>query len=170
MAFAWDLETNARQTKIFEVPHIRSTKKGSYKLEDPRDIYELVANNGARRLRACILGIIPGDVIESAVEQCEMTLKATADISPEKVKVMVEKFEEFGVNKIAIEKKIQRRIDSIQPAQMILLRKIYKSLQDGMATASDFFELETPETPASTEEKKPQGIKGLKTKIPAESN
>ena len=42
MAYAWDLETNTRQTKIFSVPHIRSTKKGNIALTDPRDIYELV--------------------------------------------------------------------------------------------------------------------------------
>lgn len=62
MAYAWDLETNTRQTKIFTVPHIRGTKKGNIPLTDPRDIYEMVANQGARRLRACILGIIPGDL------------------------------------------------------------------------------------------------------------
>ena len=57
-AFAWDMETNTRQTKVFQVPHIRHTKRGDTLLTDPRDIYELIANNGARRLRACILGII----------------------------------------------------------------------------------------------------------------
>ena len=56
MAYAWDLETNSRQVKIFSVPHIRSTKKGNVPLTDPRDIYEMVANQGARRLRSCILG------------------------------------------------------------------------------------------------------------------
>jgi len=55
MAYAWDLETNSRQTKIFSVPHVRSTKKGNAPLTDPRDIYEMVANQGARRLRSCIL-------------------------------------------------------------------------------------------------------------------
>ena len=74
MAYAWDLETNTRQTKVFSVPHIRSTKKGNTVSEDPRDIYELVANQAARRVRACILGIMPGDVIDSAIAQCEQTL------------------------------------------------------------------------------------------------
>ena len=36
-AFAWDIETNTRQVKVFQVPHLRYTKKGSYRLEDPRD-------------------------------------------------------------------------------------------------------------------------------------
>ena len=75
MAYAWDLETNARQTKLFSVPHIRHTRKGDYPLTDPRDIYELVANQAARRVRACILGIVPGDVVEAAVERCNKTLR-----------------------------------------------------------------------------------------------
>ena len=53
MAYAWDLETNTRQTRIFVQKHERKTKKaGITKLDDPRDIYELTANMGARRVRA----------------------------------------------------------------------------------------------------------------------
>lgn len=55
-------ETNTRREVTFQVPHIRYTRSGSKKLEDPRDIYEMVANQGARRLRSCILAVIPGDV------------------------------------------------------------------------------------------------------------
>jgi len=66
-------------------------------LEDPRDIYELTANMGARRLRACVLGIVPGDVVESAVDQCERTLTAKADTSPEAMKKMVDAFGTFGL-------------------------------------------------------------------------
>lgn len=75
MAYAWDLETNSRQTKLFSVPHIRHTRKGDYPLTDPRDIYEAVANQAARRVRACILGIIPSDVVEAAVDRCNKTLR-----------------------------------------------------------------------------------------------
>ncbi|MEN2666010.1 hypothetical protein AAHO55_01620 [Listeria aquatica] len=59
MAYAWDLETNVRQEKIFTVKHQRKANGKIQTLTDPRDIYELVANNGARRLRACVMGIIP---------------------------------------------------------------------------------------------------------------
>lgn len=139
-AFAWDLETNTRQVKVFQVPHVRHTRQGQKKLEDPRDIYELVANQGARRLRACILGVIPGDVIESAVKQCDVTLKTSADTSPEAVKKMVEAFEPFGVSKEMIEKRIQRRIDAVTPALMVQMKKIYASLRDGMSGPSDWFD------------------------------
>ena len=144
-AFAWDMETNVRQVKEFQVKHERYTKKGKYALQDPRDIYEMTANQGARRLRACILGVIPGDVIEAAVAQCEQTLKAKADTGPDAIKKMMESFEKYGVTKEQIEKRIQRRLDSITPAQVVSLRKIFNSLKDGMSTPADWFEIVTPE-------------------------
>jgi hypothetical protein len=139
-AYAWDLETGTRREVTFQVPLIRSTKKGSYRLEDPRDIYETVANQGARRVRACILALIPGDIVDAAVEQCELTMKAKADVSPEAVARMVEAFGELGVTREQIELRIQRRIDSITPAQIVQLKKIYASLRDGMSNVSDWFE------------------------------
>ena len=54
MAYAWDLETNTRVTKMFKVKHVRDTKKGSTALTDSRDIYEATANFGARRLLSLI--------------------------------------------------------------------------------------------------------------------
>ena len=143
--YAWDMETNTKQEKTFQVKHERYTKKGKYALQDPRDIYEMTANQGARRLRACILGVIPGDVIEAAVAQCEQTLKAKADTGPDAIKKMVESFEKYGITKEQIEKRIQRRLDSITPAQVVSLRKIFNSLKDGMSTPADWFEIVTPE-------------------------
>lgn len=139
-AFAWDIETNTRQVKVFQVRHIRHTRQGTKKLEDPRDVYELVANQGARRLRACILGVIPGDVIETAVKQCEETLRASADTSPEAIKKLQAAFEPFGVTKEQIEKRIQCRIEAIRPAQIVQMKKIYASLRDGMSGPADWFE------------------------------
>jgi hypothetical protein len=149
-AFAWDIETNVREIKIFHVAHERHTKRGVTKLTDPRDIYELVANQGSRRLRSCILGIIPGDVQEAAIEQCEQTLKASADTSPEAQKALLSKFAELGIQKIQIEQRIKRRIDAIQPAQVVDLRKIYCSLRDGMSSPSDWFETAQPLQPVAT--------------------
>src|SRR5208337_2701716 len=117
-AFCVDYENNVRQVKVFTVKHERHTRKGSTHLEDPRERYENLANFGARRLRACILGLIPSDIVESAVEQVEQTLKASADISPEAIKKMVDAFDAFKVSKEQIEKRIQRRIDSITAAQV----------------------------------------------------
>lgn len=143
MAYAWDLETNTRQTKIFSVPHIRGTKKGNVVLTDPRDIYEMVANQGARRLRACILGVIPGDVIEDAIVQCEKTL-AEGEKRPiiDIVREMAAIFQnEFSVPLEAIEKYIGCKSEAFSMNDLIRLKKVYVSLRDGMAKREDYFEL-----------------------------
>ena len=149
-AFAWDIETNVRETKTFYVKHKRHTKKGSYNLTDPRDIYEMVANQGARRLRACILGVIPGDIVEEAQTQCELTLKAAANVTPERIASMVEKFKVLGVTKLEIETRIQRRVDTMTAGQMVLLGKIYNSIQDGMSAPGEWFQVEETKGPTET--------------------
>jgi len=148
-AFAWDLETNTRQVKTFQVKHERHTKLGSKTLTDPRDIYELVANQGARRVRACILGVVPGDVVDEAVKQCDVTLNATAEVTPESIKKLVDVFAGFKVSKEQIEARIQRHIDAITPAQIVALRKIYNSLKDGMSKPEDWFPVAADKGPLS---------------------
>lgn len=145
-SYCWDVETNVRREVTFQVSHYRHTKAGKKLLTDPRDIYEAVANQGARRLRACILAVIPGDVIEAAVSQCETTLHATADVSPEGVKKLVDAFAAFGISKEQLEARIQRRIDSIQPAQVVAIRKIYVSIKDGLSTKDEWFDDIKPKT------------------------
>jgi hypothetical protein len=150
-AFAWDMETNTRQVKVFQVAHERHTKRGVTKLSDPRDIYELIANQGARRLRSCILGVIPGDVIEAAVKQCEETLHANADVSADGIKKLAEAFAKLGVSKEQIEARIQRRLETIRPAQVVQLRKIYASMNDGMSVAADWFDPSTTAAASATD-------------------
>lgn len=143
MAYAWDLETNTRQTKIFSVPHIRSTKKGGYALTDPRDIYELVANQGSRRLRACILGVIPRDVIESAIAQCNATLLGQCE-GPliDNVRQIARTFSDaYGITIPMLEKYIGCKIESFTMNDLVRLKKVYRSLQDGMGKREDYFEL-----------------------------
>lgn len=143
-AYAWDLETNTRQVKVFQVPHKRVTRQGSKTLTDPRDIYELIANHGARRLRACILGVIPGDVIEQAVKQCSITLAASSDVTEEGIKAMAQAFEAFGISNEMIQMRYQCRVEAIRPAQFVELRKIYTSLKDGMSKPQDWFVVPEP--------------------------
>lgn len=162
-AFAWDMETNTRRSMTFQVRHWRDTKKGGYKLEDGRDIYELVANMGQRRVRACILGVLPGDVVETAMKQSALTLKSKAEVTPERLKGLLEKFAEFKVSQAMIEKRIQRRLDAMTPALLVGLGKIYNSLRDAMSEPGEWFELEpgTDATPAGTEQPT-RGAAGLK--------
>lgn len=83
MAYCWDLETNYRETKVFTVKHVRETKKGAYPLTDSRDIYELIANQSARRERSCILSVIPQDIVDAAVGECSATLQGGGGMTKE---------------------------------------------------------------------------------------
>jgi hypothetical protein len=138
---AWDLETNLRQVINFVVKHERHSKKGIQPLQDPRDVYELIANQASRRRRACILAVIPSDVTEAAIQQAEATLRTNVKITDELIQSLKERFADIGVPLAALEAKIQRRIQAITPALVVNLGKIYNSIQDGVGSVSDYFDV-----------------------------
>lgn len=155
MAYCWDIETNTRECKIFTVKHQISTKKGMKVLTDPREIYELVANQGARRKRACILNIIPGDVTELAVERCNKTLQS-GNRRPliDRLREMVDFFQtRFSVPLSSIEKYFGYKLDAFTEQDGITLANIFNALKDGEAKREDYFQL--PKIAASEDEPQP---------------
>jgi hypothetical protein len=161
-AYAWDMESNFRDSKTFQVRHWRDRKSGGgYLLTDERDIYEALANQGARRKRACMEAVIPRDVVDAAVNQCRVTLKTKADTGAESIAKMLEKFAEYGVTKAQIEARIQRHVDAITPALFVGLRRIYNSLKDGMSIPAEWFE-------AAAEAKETKGVAAMKAKVAEE--
>jgi len=149
-AFAVDLQSRVPSRITFIVPHWRDTRSGGYKLKDERDIYELCANQAQRRKRACILSVVPQDVIDTAMDQASATLKTKADCSPEAMAKMVDAFAPFGVTKQMLEKRIQRKLDAIQPAQVVMLKRIYASLRDDMSTPQEWFDVAPAADPSTT--------------------
>lgn len=149
MSYCWDLETNVRQTRVFSIKHIRETKRGSYKLTDERDIYELTANQGARRLRACILASIPADIIEEALKACDKTMLGNDAKRPMKERItdMVKFFERFSVTQEHIEKYVGHplTVDRVTETEMLNLKKICAALKDNHAHASDYFDIPKPD-------------------------
>lgn len=143
MAYAVDLETGFRDSKVFQVKHWRDTKQGGYAITDERDIYELIANMAARRKRACILTVIPGDVVDSAMNQIEVTMKADIVIDQSTVDGVLESLARFGVNKEMIEKRIQRRlsVETLSPALYLNLKRIFQSMKDGMSGPDEWFDM-----------------------------
>ena len=160
-AYAWDLESNTRRSMKFKVEHVRWTKKGSYDLEDPRDIYEMNANMGARRVRACIQGVIPADIFDMAEEECEKTLNASLDGKPEeRIAAMAAKYQEIGVPAAALEKRLGHKIEATTNPEIIILRKIFIAIRDGMGKKEDYFEVAS-----STQEKSEEKANALKEKL-----
>lgn len=148
-AWATDLESNTTKNREETIKHYRSTKSGPKLLTDERDIREYVASWAVRAERACIEKIVPRDVVEECMLQCNETMACdTENTDPKKIQALVNAFSEFKVSVPMLEQKIGRHIDAIMPAQVIQLRKIYTGLKDGYATVDQFFAVAPEQTSA----------------------
>ncbi len=152
MAYCWDIETNVRRSQVFTVAHKRDTRSGGKKLTEERDIYEATANMGSRRVRACILAVIPGDIVDSAVAQCDKTLAAANGDKPmkERIAEMVKQFEKFEVTQEIIEKFLGHplTVERTTEPEMLRMRKVYIALQDKVAKPEDYFLMPKSNQPA----------------------
>jgi len=108
LARAWDLETNARASLTFIVPHLRDKRGGAERLTDVRDIYENNANMGARRLRECIFAVLPKYLVQAASEECRNTLETrNAEVPlPKRIADALTAFAKLGIDKRRIEAKL----------------------------------------------------------------
>ena len=142
-AWAWDLETNMYHGTDIIVPHVRDTKKARYAITDNREIYELVANQGARRYRKCLETVIPRHIVDAARDAANRTLENLGDLESRRAK-MVEAFKKFSVTQDQIEKRLGKKIIGVGNAELTAMNKIYNSLRDGMTKVADWFESSDP--------------------------
>ena len=143
LSYCWDVETNTRASRSFIVPHKISTKNGERVLTDPREIYELAANQGARRLRACILSIIPGDIVDEAMAACNETLSG-GNKKPliDRLRELADRFAHYySVPLESIERYFGYPLDAFTEMDGIALAGIYTALRDGQAKREDYFQL-----------------------------
>ena len=149
-AYAWDLETNVSDEKTFRVKHERSTRNGTKKLTDERDIYEMVANKGSRRKRACLLSVLPGWYVDAALKACDDTLARSIPDGgrsfEETCQALVAAFAEFGVTPQQIAEKIGKDVDKLSKQDAVRLRHLYSAINDGFVKASDAFGFAPPES------------------------
>ena len=160
-SYAWDLENNVSDSKTFTVKHERTAGKGqnrrTYKLTDERDIYEMVANKGARRKRACLLAVLPGWYVDAAVAACEDTLKRSltdGKSMEEVISSLVSAFGEIGITPEQIEEKMSKEIGSLSKNDVVKLRHLYSAIKDGFVKPADAFGLPPEpdmEVPSDTE-------------------
>lgn len=139
-AYAWDLETNVISTQNFTVRHIRDTQGGGKALTDERDIYEITANMGARRLRARILAILPPDLVDAAVAECRRTRDGGNKLPfIDQVRQMAPTFAKLGVSTDMLIAHLGHPLDETTPDELSELRDIYTTIKDGVAKVGEFF-------------------------------
>ncbi|MEB2281078.1 helix-turn-helix domain-containing protein [Lysinibacillus xylanilyticus] len=100
------------------------------------------ASDGARRLRACIMGVIPGDVVEMAVKECNQTLEGnnSEPLKDRLAKALSLLKEYFKVTQEMIEDRFGYSINAFTERDYIDLGKIYNSLCDKMSKVEDWFD------------------------------
>ena len=142
-AYAWDLETNAQSVQNFTNPHIREVGGKAKILTSQRDIYEINANMGARRLRSRILAILPTDLVDMAINECKKTLAGNND-EPliDRVKKMVVAFGKLGVTQEQIEKRLGRKVDTMTIDDFTDYIGIYNAIKQGESKIAEWFEAE----------------------------
>ncbi|MET7429576.1 hypothetical protein ABZT16_11340 [Streptomyces flaveolus] len=139
-AFAWDVQTNSRNSSTFIVPHRRDTRDGAKQLTDMRDIYENNANNGARRVREAIFAILPPWFVEEAKELCNQTLRdGGGKPLAQRIADAIKTFEGLGVTADRIEARFDRESGKWTEHDVAQLLVIFKSIQRGEVTAEEEF-------------------------------
>ncbi|MFX4223580.1 MAG: hypothetical protein ACMVO3_22910 [Thalassobaculum sp.] len=141
MAYAWDLETNARSQMTFIVPHKRDTQGGAKMLTDMRDIYENNANMGARRVRECIFRVLPRSYVDEAAEICANRLEKGAEglALPERREKMLEAFHSIGVSREQIERKTGQSAGNLGAFMLGQLAVVFSSIKRGEVAVADEF-------------------------------
>jgi hypothetical protein len=144
LTYAWDLETNTKAVNTFIVPHKRDKRGGPQTLVDMRDIYENNANAGARRLRECILKVVPKAFVEEAKATCMSTLQDGGGVPIEiRREKLLQAFAAMGITRVQIEAKIGHAADRLTANDIGALRVVYGSLQRGESNVSDEFQTDT---------------------------
>ncbi len=139
-AYAWDQQKNITRSIRFTVRHLRDKKGGAVPLTDERDIYELTANMAGRRVRACLLNILPADYVDGAIEECKKTLKdGGTELLVDRVRKALIVFASAGVTNEMIEKHFGKKTSEFFPDDLSELTNIRNSIRDGLKSVSDWF-------------------------------
>lgn len=145
-AYAWDLETNTYFSRQFEAKHIRETTSGNRPLTSDRDIYETEANMAARRQRACILQMIPGDVTQAAMDKCRMIasqgiVEAMKDKGKRAAMIAktIQVFAAIGIKQADLESFLGAKADDWSADHMLRLKEMKNGFDDGVQSIGDVF-------------------------------
>ena len=142
-AYAWDLETNAQSVQNFTNPHKREQGKKMVTLTSQRDIYENNANMATRRLRSRILAILPSWFVDDAINECKKTLAGQNDIPlTDRVKKMVVAFAKLGVTQEQIERRLKKKIETMNAEDFVEYTGIYNAIKNGESKIAEWFEAE----------------------------
>lgn len=138
LAFAWDLQTNARSEIVFIIPHTRGKK--NYRITGTQEIYENNASFAGRRLRETIFAVLPVWFKAEAAEICHRTLeKGGGKPLVQRVADLRAAFEAYGVTAAQLERKRGRKVQDFTGEDVASLGVVYRSIKRGEVTVVEEF-------------------------------
>lgn len=143
-AYAVDLQTNIKTQRIFEILHVREVRDPSGKLKtvpltSSRDIDEAVASWAQRRVRGCILQIIPADIVSDAVATCKKVISG-GKVDVGRVAKMINAYAKIGISKQTIEAKYGK-VEHLTPENYGQLQVAYSSIVNDDQDPSIYFNI-----------------------------
>lgn len=152
--FAHDLQTGAFCTMPARFKKLVQRKVGTgrdrkteWVKPDERDLRELVNKQGAILVRNCVLSVVPPDIVDAVLQECDKTLHdkesgALKDSREDTVRKLVLGWAEFGVTVEELETLLEHPLAQITPDELVRLRGMFRSIRDGNTKVSDHFRRE----------------------------
>ncbi|MCK9930000.1 hypothetical protein MXD62_23010 [Frankia sp. Mgl5] len=140
-AFAWDVQTNTRNSTVVVIPHRIDTKDGPKVLTEARDIYDNNANMGARRMRSAIYRILPKWFTDEAEGLCRETLQRgeSGVRFDQRIENAVNEFGRGGIALRRLEEKVGRKRGEWTPDEVADLEILLGSLRRREITRDEAF-------------------------------
>ena len=153
---AFDLETNnlvSAEDKFKKLVQRKISGSLQWIKPDERDLRELVNRRGAICVRNALLQLLPPDVIDDAVMKAKetMTKAAKGEIKQDPKKAissLISAFGQLGVTSEMVAKYLEHDLEIITEKEMVELRGIWKSINDGNSRREEYFEIAKPSTAA----------------------
>lgn len=162
-AWAMDLESNTRvtaqdrfdklvQRKLWDPA--QGKKVAQWVTPDERDLRELVNRRGAIHIRNCLLQLLPADVIDRAMANCEATIADAAKTQlagpgkEQTIGKLLKAFASHGIGTDDLEDYLGHSVRDVNPREYAKLVQMGEALRDGQATREELFpEKEQPAAP-----------------------
>ena len=150
-AQAVDLESNVTASQEARVSRriMRKPRGGGkarwVRIDDEREIRELVNRHGSILERNVILQLLPADIVDDMQRQCERTVRDAASgkggrSQEEVIRSMVAAFMQHGITREMLERKLGNSLEDMTNEQRAELLEIFNSIQDGNSRRSDHFD------------------------------
>ncbi len=174
---ASDLESNVTYTKDVTVnktverakpmegrkiisQRINSRGKAVFVIEATDDeILDKEGSLASKAMRTCLLRIIPGDILEEAVQKCYETMANKDAQDPDAArKKLADAFGGLGVTVDQITAYLGHPIDQMNPKELRELRGIYTAIKDGEATWAEAISEKASDKPQEPKTTAPEVI------------